>query len=215
MIKAVIFDMDGVIIDSEPIWRQAEKEVFSTVNIALLEEDCKKTMGYKIDEVVDYWHQLFPWQSPSKAEIKDNIIDRVIELIQQKGAAMAGLEHAISLIKSHNLKLAIASSSANRIIEAVVAKLKLKDVFDICCSAENENWGKPHPAVFITTASRLNVNPEHCLVIEDSAHGVIAARAAKMKVLVVPEKDSAFKNEFHAAHYKLNSLKELAEDHLL
>ncbi len=187
MLQAIIFDMDGLLIDSEPIWREAEKEIFAEVGITLTDEMCFTTVGLRIDEVVNHWHSKFPWKNPSQEIIKEKVIDKVIELILQKGEILPGVIQTIEYFHSKNYPLAIASASSMRIIDAVIKKLKIKKYFTIIHSAEFEEFGKPHPAVFISTAKKLNVLPQNCLVFEDSLNGVIAAKAARMKVIAVPE----------------------------
>ncbi|MBQ7529743.1 hexitol phosphatase HxpB [bacterium] len=207
--EACIFDMDGVLIDSEPFWRQAELEVFSAVGIRLTEEDCIETMGIRIDEIVNMRYRQHPWSGPSCAEVSEKIQDRVIELIKEKGKALPGVYEAIALLKGTGLKIALASSSSYRLIKAILQTLNLEEAFTLLYSAEQERFGKPHPAVFITTAQKLKVEPTNCLVIEDSPNGVIAAKAALMTCIAVPEKAMADDPRFAIADFKLSSLLEL------
>jgi HAD superfamily hydrolase (TIGR01509 family) len=206
MLNAVIFDMDGLLIDSEPIWREAEKEIFAEVGITLTDEMCFTTVGLRIDEVVNHWHSKYHWENPSQEIIKEILIDKVIELILQKGEILPGVIQTIEYFYSKNYPLAIASASSMRIIDAVTEKLKIKKYFTIIHSAEFEEFGKPHPAVFISTAKKLNVLPQNCLVFEDSLNGIIAAKAARMKVIAVPEPIHFENSKFNSADLKLKSL---------
>lgn len=210
MLKAVIFDMDGLLIDSEPIWREAEKEIFIEVGITLTDEMCFTTVGLRIDEVVNHWYTKFPWENPSQEIIKEKVIDKVIELILSKGEILPGVIQTIEYFHSKNYPLAIASASSMRIIDAVTEKLNIKKYFSIIHSAEFEEYGKPHPAVFISTAKKLNVLPQNCLVFEDSLNGVIAAKAARMKVIAVPEPIHFENLKFAVADEKLKSLIEFS-----
>lgn len=203
--------MDGLLIDSEPIWREAEKEIFAEVNITLTDEMCFTTVGLRIDEVVDHWYLQFPWENISKEIIKEKIIDKVIELILIKGELLPGVFNSIHLLKDKNSPLAIASASPMKIIKAVIKKFDLEKYFSIIHSAEHEDFGKPHPAVFISTAKLLNILPQHCLVFEDSLNGVIAAKAARMKVIAVPEPIHFNNSKFEIADLKLKSLIEFNE----
>lgn len=212
MISAIIFDMDGLLIDSEPIWREAEKIIFSEVNITLTDEMCFTTVGLRIDEVVEHWYSKFPWENPTKEIIKNKIIDKVIELILEKGEILPGVMETIQYFHSKYFPLAIASASSQRIIDAVTEKLQIKKYFSIIHSAEFEEYGKPHPAVFISTAKKLNVHPTNCLVFEDSVNGVIAAKAARMKVIAVPEPIHYEDKRFSIADLRLKSLKDFKED---
>lgn len=210
-IQAVIFDMDGLLINSEPIWREAEKEVFATVGITLTDQMCFQTVGLRIDEVVDYWFRKFPWNDKSHEQVTNEVIARVIELVNEKGEALPGVYATLDFLEEKGLPLAIASASALVIIEAVVAKLNLEGRFKCIHSAEFEDFGKPHPAVYMSTAHMLEVLPYHCLVFEDSFNGVIAARSARMKVIAVPEDIHYGEPHFQAAHLILQSLEDFNE----
>src|SRR5690606_17028809 len=142
--------------------------------------------------------------------LADKIVDRVIELVMENCMAMKGFYQALSECEKQNKKIAIASSSPLRLINATLEKLEVKARFEVICSAEKEASGKPHPAVLIRAAEKLLVQPEDCLVIEDSPNGVIAARAARMKVIAVPEAHNVGKNEFVLAEKVLTSLEEFS-----
>lgn len=208
MIKAAIFDMDGLLIDSEPFWRKAEIESFKEVGIHLTENDCRETMGYRLNEVVALWYSRKPWVGASVQEVEDSILKRVSEYIESEGEPMQGALEAIEICRKAGLKTAIASSSSMSLINSVVKRFNLQNSFDCIHSAENEEFGKPHPAVFISTAKKLGVEPNECTVFEDSFHGIIAALAAKMKAIAVPDFENYNSHNFDIAHLKIKSLKE-------
>ena len=209
MIEAVIFDLDGLLIDSEPLWQEAEILVFQQVNIILTPELCLQTKGLRIDEVVEYWYQKYPWTKLSKQKIEQLIVAKVIELIQIKGKPLAGVDRAISFVRQKQVKIALASSSALPIIRAALQKLKLTDVFVEIYSAESEVLGKPYPGVYLTTAGKLQVAPQKCLALEDSLNGVLAAKAAQMKCIAIPEPSQGNNPKFAIADTILQSLEEL------
>lgn len=213
MVKAVIFDMDGLLIDSEPFWQAAEKEIFKQVGIDLTPEMCSQTVGLRIDEVVEHWYHRFPWDinSVRLEKIRDEVIDGVIELIRSAGQPMPGVANVFEMLQSKEVKLALASSSSMRIIEAVLAKLALRPAFKVVHSAEFEGYGKPHPAVFLSTAKQLGVSPLDCLVLEDSLFGVLAAKAARMRCLAVPDARQADDPRFAIADIVLPSLEAFDE----
>jgi len=208
-IKAVIYDMDGVLIDSEPLWIQSEIEIFGELGIPLTHEMCTKHMGLRTVEVVELWYEEKPWKGKSKEEVTHDILKRVTQLILTKGIALEGVEYSIEHFKSMGLKVALASSSAKSLIDAVLKKLKLTEAFEVANSAEHLEYGKPHPEIFINTAKDLGVKPAECLVIEDSFNGVLAAKAAKMEVVAIPDKDHRNDKRFIIADHILNSLKEV------
>lgn len=214
MIEAVIYDMDGILIDSEPFWHEAEIKIFKKVNIELTNEMCTSTAGMRIDSVINHWYVKYPWDNYTEVEVAEMVMNEVKQLVETKGEALPGVYQSIELFKSLNLPLAIASSSHMRLIEAVVEKLSLKEHFDVIHSAENDTHGKPHPAVFLSAAEKLNVKPENCLVIEDTIFGVISGLAAKMKVVAVPEGENKSNDRFKVANLILDSLVEMNEAEL-
>jgi len=205
-IEAVIFDMDGVLIDSEPLWKIAEVQAFAKVGLNLTYTDCEETVGLRIDQVVALWYEKVKWTNRTVKEVEDDIVDILIREIKEQGAALNGVEEALKQVKSSGLKIGLATSSYQRIINAVVDKLGIAHYFDVMHSAEYEVLGKPHPAVFLTCAQKLGVDPTNCLVIEDSFNGIIAAKAARMKVIAIPEKSHQNDARLVIADMKLESL---------
>ncbi|MEO9533912.1 MAG: hexitol phosphatase HxpB [Crocinitomicaceae bacterium] len=186
--KAVIFDMDGVLIDSEPLWKIAEIGAFKKVGIDLTNTDCEETVGLRMDEVVQLWYDRVGWTGRTLKEVEDDVINILIAEIKEKGQALPGVHETLNILKAAGYKIGLATSSADRILQVVIDKLEIRSYFDILHSAEFEEYGKPHPAVFITAAKKLGVPVNQCLVIEDSFNGVLAAKAARMKVIAIPEK---------------------------
>ena len=207
---AVIFDMDGVLIDSEPLWKIAMEEVFHSVGCSLTRTDFQKTVGLRIDEVCEYWYQNPAWadrnRSPKEAE--DLIMLRMVELIKENGEPLTGVLETTEYLRKQGIKIGLATSSYTVLIDAVLESLGIRDRFDEIHSAEDEKYGKPHPAVYLTVAERLKLDPMRCLVIEDSLNGVISGKAAKMKVVCIPEKT-------HHPEPKLNVADYLFDDMLL
>lgn len=212
MIKAVIFDLDGLLIDSEPLWQEAEISIFKQVDIILTPELCLQTKGLRIDEVVNYWYQKYPWTNLAQKEVESLIVAQVIKLIHLQGESLPGVNQAISFVQQQQVKIALASSSASNIIQAALQKLELTDVFVEVYSAESEVLGKPHPGVYLTTAHKLNVSPQSCLALEDSLNGVLAAKAAQMKCIAIPEPLQSNRPQFAIADTILSSLEELDRD---
>lgn len=192
-IKAIIYDMDGLIVDSEPLWQKAEINIFAKVGIELTVEKCRQTMGLRIDEVVKYWHSRQPWALDDYGlqQIEDEVVAEVAKLIKSEGSLLPGVKESLQHLHGQ-YPLAIASSSKMLLIEAVKDKFSLNEI-DLLCSAETEPYGKPHPGIFLTTAKKLAVEPTQCLVFEDSLSGVIAAKAARMLCAFVPNSDSNMK----------------------
>lgn len=206
MIQAVIFDMDGLLIDSEPFWRRAQKLAFQTVGVSLSDDDMRHTMGRRIDEVVAHWFHERPWTGASQKDIEALIVDKVIELIKSEGQLLPGVIRVIDLFKSMSLPMAIASSSTSEIIDAVVDTCNIRHNFAHIYSAQHESHGKPHPGVYITTAALLGVPPHRCLALEDSPSGVLSAKAAKMVCVAVPDAENKHHKYIQIADAIIDSL---------
>lgn len=186
-ISAVIFDMDGLIIDSEPLWKIAEIETFKEVGFDFTIEMCAITTGMRIDEVVEFWRKKLKWQKFSNNEIVDTIQNKMIQLILQRGKLLPGIIEALNILKANGVLIALASSSSMSLINTTVDSLEIRRFFNIIHSAENEIAGKPNPAVFLSTAKMLEVQPNKCLVLEDSKAGMNAGINANMRTVVIPE----------------------------
>ena len=210
-IEAVIFDMDGLIIDSEPLWRKAEIEAFKEIGFHFTEQMCIQTMGMRIDEVVKYWWNKLTWGTPSESDVVNSIQSKMIDLIQKQGVLLPGVLDSLKLLKENNIPIALASSSAMVLINAVIDTLKIKSYFNVIHSAENEPAGKPDPSVFLSTAKSLNTKPSKCLVLEDSKAGMEAGINAKMRTVVIPEVGNNLQ-WFFKAHKKLTSMNEFGLD---
>jgi len=212
MIKGIIFDMDGVIIDSEPLWKEAEKKVFATVGIYLNDELCKQTTGLDHIATVKYWYKKYPWNNKSINKVANEIIDEITKLIEIKGEARKGINELITYFNNKNLPLALASSSNKKIINQVLEKLNFKHKFVAICSSEDEKYGKPHPAVYLRAAKKLKLDPEDCLVFEDSFYGAIAAKSARMKVVMILEEDEFKQTRYDFVDYKIKSFFDFNEE---
>ncbi|MCH9647823.1 MAG: hexitol phosphatase HxpB [Deltaproteobacteria bacterium] len=206
--------MDGLLIDSEPLWRRAEKKVFRTVGVELSEAQCEQTMGWRIDEVVDHWHHRFPWKEPSREALTREILLEVQRQIESRGEALPGACEAVRLLHEWELPLAVASSSPVELIDAVLHRLGIHQLFASRHSAMQEKRGKPYPDVFLTAARQLDVEPSSCVVFEDSPVGVQAARRAGMRVIAVPSKEHLRHPTMAAADLCWNSLESLTREAL-
>jgi sugar-phosphatase len=214
MIEAVIFDMDGLLIDSEPLWDLSMQEVFATLGVDITSELAAKTRGLRTREVVNYWHNYFKWESlKSPEDVCTEIIDTVTKKIITGGSAMSGLQYILDYFHTKNMKMGLASSSPQSLIDSVLDHLNIRSYFQGVYSAEFEAYGKPHPAVYLTCAEKLEVNPVHCIAFEDSVNGMVAAKAARMKVVAVPEHHNQKDKRYGLADLQLSSLLQFTDEH--
>jgi sugar-phosphatase len=204
---AILFDMDGVLVDSEPLWKIAMEEVFTALGSKLTKTDFQKTVGMRIDQVILFWKDIEGWKEQVQ-DIEYQIIERMVALIREEGQALPGVQDTVMHFNKIK-KVGLASSSPKKLIDSVLLKTQLNPFFHGVFSAENEPFGKPHPAVYLTAANQLGVNPNRCLVIEDSLNGVISAKAANMTVVCIPEKTHLSNPKLIVADYHFDSMTEL------
>ncbi len=208
MIRAVIFDMDGLLIDTEPYWQATERKVFGELGIEITEEMQVDTFGLRTDEQIRHWYNVRPWNTLSVKQVEDRYNEAMLDYFRDEAELMEGAQYALDFFSEKGLPLALASSSNMELINAFLDRFGFHHYFTEVYSAEFEESGKPHPAVYLETARRMNTDPVRCLALEDSFHGLIAAKAARMKTIVVPEHPD---ERFGASDIVLQSLKELDE----
>ncbi|MDP5169224.1 MAG: hexitol phosphatase HxpB [Bacteroidia bacterium] len=211
MINALIFDMDGVLLDSEPFWRKALREELASLGVTLSEAEAAETMGIRIDQVLEYRMKTHGWTGKTVPQVTESILSRVIAEVEQRAVVLPGVWDCINKANRDGLKIGLATSSPSRLIDAVVKTLKMEDVFEVKKSAEFEQYGKPHPAIYLRTAEALGIAAPQCLAIEDSFNGLLSAKSAQMKCIAVPEDISAHDPRFVIADAKLDSLLDLDE----
>jgi len=215
-IVAAIFDMDGLLIDSEPLWDRAELGVLAEIGVDISRRsELPDTLGLRIDMVVELWFAHQPWSGPSRAEVTDLIINRAISLVEAERPLLPGVREAIALCKANGLKVGLASASPLHMLEKVLTMFDLRDRFDALASAEKLPYSKPHPQVYLDCAQKLGVSPLSCVALEDSVNGMIASKAARMRSIVVPEHANFADPRYVLAEVKLSSLEQLTASHLL
>jgi len=185
MLEAVIFDMDGVLIDSEPFHLVVNEKIFANLGINLSEDEYLSFIGTTHK---DMWSTIkkrynLPQSVPELVNMQvsgniDYIKNEEIEPIKIKGVT-----DLLSKIARENIKTGIASSSPTEVIELVINKLGISNYFSAIVGGEEIKKGKPSPDIFLKAAKRLNSKPSGCIVIEDSKNGVLAAKAAGMKCI--------------------------------
>lgn len=200
-LKAVIFDMDGVLVDSEGFWAKAELEVFSSYGVQITDDLAAQTKYMTTKKVTEFWYGRFPWENFDASVLERQVVSRVIELIQSEDCTMSGIQEFIKDLKGKEYKIGLATNAPLRVADAVLEKLQVRDYFDTVHSSEFEKQGKPHPAVYLSSAQQLGISPEHCIAIEDSHSGLKAAKAAGMKTIVYTNNDESI--DFEHADFKI------------
>jgi mannitol-1-/sugar-/sorbitol-6-/2-deoxyglucose-6-phosphatase len=208
----VIFDMDGLLIDSEPLWEEAGKETLAGFGVSLTDEQYHFSTGLRTREWIDWWFTWFNIDKKHALEAELAIVQKAIEKIAAYGIAMPGADRIFPLLKEKGFKIGLATSSPLALVRVVAEKLQINDYLQAIASAEELKYGKPHPQVYLDCAAALEVSPLECVCLEDSFNGMIAVKAARMKCIVIPAKHQQQQTRWDAADIKLSSLLHLNEE---
>lgn len=208
---AVIFDMDGLLIDSEPLWEEAGKETLALFDVSLTDEQYHFSTGLRTKEWVDWWFSWFNIDKKHALTAELTIVQKAIDKIGARGIAMPGVEYAFQFFREKGFKIGLATSSPLALVKVVAEKLKINDYLQAIASAEELTYGKPHPQVYLDCARALEVSPLECICFEDSFNGMIAVKAARMKCIVIPAPHQQQQTRWDAADKKLSSLLQVNE----
>jgi sugar-phosphatase len=205
-LNTVIFDMDGLLIDSEPLWGEAAVEVFNQYNFQLTPAQYAITTGMRTKEFVEWWFAYHKIDISHNSVAETAILKTVVDKVATKAKPMPGVEHIFNFFIERNFKIGLATSSGWPLINVVVDKLGIRNHLQAIASAEDLPYGKPHPQVYLNCAEALGTHPTRCICFEDSFNGLIAAKAARMKCVVVPAPHDRKNEKFNAADLKISSL---------
>jgi HAD superfamily hydrolase (TIGR01509 family) len=207
MIKAVVFDMDGIIIDSEPLQMIAINQVMAQWNIHLTDKEFQKMIGRKLaDDFAEMQQQYnIPVDYPTFAKQKREAYHSILE---KNLVEMPGLSPLLDRLLTAKYRLAVASSSSRRDVNMVLNGINIADKFEVIASGDEVEEGKPNPALFLLAAKRLNLPVSDCVAIEDSNPGLRAAKDAGMKCIIVPHQHTQ-EQDFSRADVIVNSLDDI------
>ncbi|WP_434750696.1 HAD family hydrolase [Paenibacillus amylolyticus] len=183
-IQAVIFDMDGVLIDSEPIYFEIERSSFDHFGAAVTQEEHHSFVGVTLEsmwkQVIDKYQVKVPLEE-ILAYHQHNVMEKMFT--HPELTAMPGVERWIKWLHEQRIPIAVASSSPRALIDLIMEKTGLGLYFEVRMTGEEVEHGKPAPDIFLVTAERIGISPAQCLVIEDSRNGVQAAKSAGMRCI--------------------------------
>jgi HAD superfamily hydrolase (TIGR01509 family) len=186
MIDAVIFDLDGVLLDSEQTWSDAREQLVRERGGTWRAEATRAMMGLSSPEWSRYLHdelgvKMFP------EAISDAVVKRLMAIYREHLPLLPGASDAVASLASH-WPLGLASSSNRPVIELVLDLADFRRFFSVTVSSEEVSQGKPAPDVYLEAARRLNAEPSHCVAVEDSTNGLRSAEAAEMTTIAIPNR---------------------------
>lgn len=214
--KAAIFDMDGLLLDTEPLWGESMLKVAGKHQVNIRSDFFKHTTGLRINEVTAFWKEKFGWMSDISSDgMAQEIVEDIVALSIAKSRVMPGIVALLEQLKQQQIPLGVATSSPQYMMDTLLKHFGIYHYFEYCASAEHETFGKPHPAVYLKCAERLGAPSWDCIAFEDSVNGMVSAKAARMKVVAVPDGHNVNNPKFAIADLVLDNLERMEVGDLL
>lgn len=209
MLSAVIFDLDGVLADSEPWWNQIDAKLLSEYGVNYHGEHHQDVVGVSYRIAIDFYKKTFGVDASAEQMMK-----RRGEIAAEFFADRVGLfpdtKDVLEQLWQMNLRLAVATSSVASSARPFLDRHQLTQFFEVIVTGDEVDRGKPAPDIYLRAAGKLNLSADECLVIEDALAGIAAAKAAKMRVAAIPDRRFVDPAEYeNQADYVLASLKDL------
>ena len=211
--KAIIFDMDGLLVDSEPVWHEVEIELIESAGYSYSKELRDTGVGMRVEEFAAILQRHYPELGDSPAAIEAAITERMLNLPPGRIKAMPGADELVKYAAELGIPRAIASSSSQRIIEHFVGLMGWSELIPQRYSADFVQRGKPAPDIYLHAARQIGIAPEYCLALEDSRLGTQAALAANMTCYTVPDLSHSSVSDFADVNDKIYaSLQEILDE---
>ncbi|MFF0342904.1 HAD family hydrolase [Kribbella sp. NPDC004875] len=185
-LQAVLWDMDGTLVDSETVWAEVQLELLAELGATWTIEDCMTLIGSDLRDAVQVWLARIPEGVITADELADRMFSEVVEALRKQVTFMPGALELLQALRKEEIPCALVSASYRTMIDAVLGHLP-PDPFDVIVAGDEVTLGKPHPEPYLTAVERLGVDPAYCVAIEDSVTGTQAATAAGLYVVAVPQ----------------------------
>ena len=185
-LQAVLWDMDGTLVDSEKVWAEVQLELLPSLGATWTMEDCMSLIGSDLREAVKVWMARIPDGVITAGELADRMFSEVVEALRREVTFQPGALELLQALRKEEVPCALVSASFRSMIDAVLGHLP-PEPFDVIVAGDEVTLGKPHPEPYLTAAEKLGVDPAYCVVIEDSLTGTQAGTAAGMYVVAVPQ----------------------------
>ena len=206
--RAVIFDMDGLLLDTETLWHAAEQELFARHGSTFTRADQMQVIGTSFDITARYFAERLGWPLERGAELVDEMIALMHDHVRRQVDARPGARELITELRRLGVPLALASNSPRFLVDDALATAELADAFDVIVTSDDVERPKPAPDIYRLACERLGVAPSHALALEDSASGVTAAKEAGLDCIAVP---MFTETDVSAADRVVDSLERLLE----
>lgn len=210
--KGIILDLDGVIVDTEPLWCEALIKTFDAVGIKITVEDCQKTRGLFYKKVVEMWCNKCNLEKKLVKNISSKLLQCVISLIKARNVLAPDFDKFIKEVKLMGLKLGLATSSPKELLEVIFDKYEIRDYFDSWTTGDEIRNFKPHPEIYIKQAKKMGLSPFQVIAIEDSIPGMVSAYAAGCKIIAMPSPENKFRREYGLAHFIAYSFSDITPE---
>jgi HAD superfamily hydrolase (TIGR01509 family) len=185
-LQAVLWDMDGTLVDSEPVWARVQIDLLSSLGAAWTIEDCVALVGSDLGDAVKVWMSRIPAGAIEPDELAERMYGEVVRTLKEEVVFRPGAVELLQSLKRDGVPCALVSASYRVMIDAVMSHLP-PDLFDVIVAGDEVTHGKPHPEPYLTAARELDVDPVDCVVIEDSPGGTASGTAAGAFVVAVPQ----------------------------
>ena len=203
--RAVVFDMDGLLLDTEVLWQRAEEELFAAHGGVFSREDKLRVIGTSFEFTARYFAQRLGQPPERGAQLVDEMIEAMHAALQRDVAGRPGALELVARLRGR-VPLGLASNSPRRLVDAALLTAGLTDAFDAIVTSDDVARSKPAPDIYLEACRRLGVSPAETLALEDSSSGVAAAKAAGLACIAVPQ---YAETDVTAADRVIDSLEEL------
>jgi HAD superfamily hydrolase (TIGR01509 family) len=215
MIKAIIYDMDDLMVNSDPLHIVAWEKILQNFNkkfTDIPEEIRSKFIGMRVIDISKSIIEILHLDTDLESFYNERI-NIFLDIVKNDLEEMPGLIYSLQLFKSHNFKIAIASSGAKQYIDLVLDKFDIRKYFDVIISGDCVSIGKPHPETYLVASEKLGLNPRECVVLEDATNGIEAAIQAGCKCIAIINTNTVPQN-YSKANLVLNSLNDITLENI-
>jgi HAD superfamily hydrolase (TIGR01509 family) len=185
-LQAVLWDMDGTLVDSEPVWARAQMDLLSSLGASWTLEDCVNLVGSDLRDAVKAWMARIPEGAIEPEELAERMYGEVVRSLKEEVVFRPGAVELLQALRAEGIPCALVSASYRVMIDAVLSHLP-PDLYDVIVAGDEVRHGKPHPEPYLTAARELGVDPVDCIVLEDSPGGTASGTAAGAFVIAIPQ----------------------------